>query len=565
MSDATPPLSRPVGVRAEEYLPLSESCLWQVNSGFYERSGVDAWASGEVPHLLTSGPMLARSYAAVIEGFVEDVLAGRLGSFDVDEPLYVVELGAGPGRLGFYLSRALDRAALAPMRVVYVLTDLAEKNLEFWAHHPRLAPLIERGELDLARYDAGEDEDLHLEISGRTLRPGSVRNPVVACANYLFDVLPQDLFHLEHGVISEELVAACSIEPAVVPGEDDFLDRLFLSTSRVPLRPARYGGALAERVLHELAGDRSGRVLLPSVGLGVLDRLLALSEGRLALLFGERPGQVPDEPPDAGVVAELAGTIPELPAGPGSLLVEGREALRPGALLAMGIHGRSFSLPVDLDALSRPVRDLGGALLTPEALPAGLIVGALLADEGRAESARRAYAHTINELGPEDLYLTIRAALDNDGEGVNLAMLLAVLRVGAYDPYLLRRVYRSLERELVDAAEEGLDETVRVLERIADNDFPLDGDTDLAYGIAVLLAPPGRYADALRFFEASRHLHGPRGAGLFNEALCHLHLEQPEEALALLEAAIALPGGHPPASELREQLLTERQRTAEAP
>ena len=558
MTDEREETTRPPGVVVEAPRSLSTSMLWAVNAGYYEGQGVSAWTSGQVPHLLTSGPMLARAYAQLIEAFGIDVAAGRFGAADPDEPIYVIELGAGPGRLGFYLLHALDPRATAPFKVVYVLSDLAEKNVAFWRQHERLAPFVAEGRIDFARFDAANDDSLHLEVSGVTLSADSLANPLVVCANYLFDVLPQDLFAVQGGELFEEELALCSLPPALRLGDGDFMDRVFVAPRRVAASPDRFGGGLRDRVLAEVAAEREGRLLFPSAPLLVLERLLALSAGRIMLLIGERPGVVPETTPDAALVAKVAGTIEEIPAGPAAIDVEGAEAVRPGALLAMGIHGPSFSLPVDLDILSRPVLELGGSLLLPESLPAGLIVGALLADQGEAVATRRAFAHAIAELGPEDLYLTIRAALDAEGEGVNLAMLLAVLRVGGYDPYLLRRVYRGLEKELPEAAEEGLEETVRILRRTHELEYPIDEDTDVAYGIAALLAPAGRYEDALWFFEASRASHGPRPIGLFNIALCHLHLENPGAALVALEEAIALDPGYRAAIELRDAVVEER-------
>jgi tetratricopeptide (TPR) repeat protein len=97
-----------------------------------------------------------------------------------------------------------------------------------------------------------------------------------------------------------------------------------------------------------------------------------------------------------------------------------------------------------------------------------------------------------------------------------------------------------------------------VLQRIYEREFPIDEETDVAYGIAVLLAPVGRYEDALWFFERSRAQHGPRAVGQFNVALCHLHLESPTGALEALEEAIALDPQYTAAIELRQAVLDGR-------
>src|SRR6185295_7003952 len=62
---------------------FSESLLWRVQREYFERAGVTAWQI--VPHYITCNPLLARSFAEVILGFLGD--AGDGGG----EPFYVVE------------------------------------------------------------------------------------------------------------------------------------------------------------------------------------------------------------------------------------------------------------------------------------------------------------------------------------------------------------------------------------------------------------------------------------------------------------------------------------------
>src|SRR3954468_17633866 len=132
---------------------LSRSVLWRLQGQFYERRGMAAWSEGIVPHHVTCNPYLARAYARVILGFVRD-WRDRL---DRSQPLYIVELGAGSGRLAFQLMRPLlmmlDRQ-VPRVRLRYVMTDFAEANLAAWRAHPQLAGWLKGGVLDLARFDA---------------------------------------------------------------------------------------------------------------------------------------------------------------------------------------------------------------------------------------------------------------------------------------------------------------------------------------------------------------------------------------------------------------------------
>jgi len=76
---------------------------------------------------------MARAYAEVIVGFAADCARAR-GGTQASGPrtLYIVELGAGSGRLGWNLVRALRAAvdaAAQGWRLVHVLADLGDTFL----------------------------------------------------------------------------------------------------------------------------------------------------------------------------------------------------------------------------------------------------------------------------------------------------------------------------------------------------------------------------------------------------------------------------------------------------
>ena len=126
------------------------------------------------------------------------------GGLDLDEPLYVVELGAGPGRFAHGFRRELDAFvealpfALPP--IVYVMTDLGESTIEQWAANPAL----DDERFDFARFDVGGDGVLQLRRRGVAL--DRLANPLVVIANYVFDSIPADAFAISDGGLQECLV-----------------------------------------------------------------------------------------------------------------------------------------------------------------------------------------------------------------------------------------------------------------------------------------------------------------------------------------------------------------------
>ena len=64
------------------------------------------------------------------------------------KPLYIIECGAGPGKLAYLIVRYLQEMAqkfLPGFRFLYVISDVSEKNLEFCEQHESLRPLIAAG------------------------------------------------------------------------------------------------------------------------------------------------------------------------------------------------------------------------------------------------------------------------------------------------------------------------------------------------------------------------------------------------------------------------------------
>ena len=442
-----------------------------------------------------------RVHAQLIVAFVDDCAAGRFGAFDPSSPIYVVELGAGSGRLAFEIELALARERPTPCPVVYVLTDLVMGNVDFWKAHPKLMPYIAEGRVDVARFAVGSDDGLELEFAGLHVGPGDSVNPIVVVSNYLFDVLPQDSFEVVDGELFEEEVALYAREAGVDAATPDFFRQIFVAPRRIAVPADRYEpaiDALLREVVTEEVAER--RFLFPAEGVRGLRGLAALSDGRLLHLIGERPGGLPEQVPDRQSVEAAIAADPDVPSGPGAISGGGAEAFRPGALLAMGVHGGSMSLPVEVPILARSLSRFGAELLLPPSLPAGLLVSAIVAGAvSDPIELRTRFAHVVGDLGPEDVYLTVKSAIEH-GDDLVPSMLFAALRTGGYDPYLFRQAFGALEKKMkiIDAG--GAEEAERVLRVIFEHDYPLDNSTELAYPIGILLAQAERFEGALEFF-----------------------------------------------------------------
>ena len=215
---------------------LGESYLWDLQRDFYADVGERAWTEGIVPYFVSNNAFIAKSYSTIILEFLNDWFRDGNGDADSSEPIYVVEFGAGIGKLGYLVIKELLNARdffpqtcgeRIPFR--YVLTDCAQKTIDFWHNHPQLQPLFELGVLDTALVDAnvpGLGGEIRLNKSGVVISSGSkTKNPIFGICNYVFNSLKHDAFQVrQDGRLYVASVAVRTHTPEPLRSEDGVED-----------------------------------------------------------------------------------------------------------------------------------------------------------------------------------------------------------------------------------------------------------------------------------------------------------------------------------------------------
>ncbi|RYG41306.1 hypothetical protein EON68_03230, partial [archaeon] len=264
-----------------------------------------------------------------------------------------MEVGAGHGRLSFLILAELMKAremwpgapadGLPPFR--WIISDFSSANFDFWMSHERLRPFFEAGICLAATFDATRDNVLTLS-DGRRLQPGSLRNPIVAIANYVFDTLYQDAFRIVEGQLQQAYVATYSASaqrgildvaaaeeaqraaagasettqvppPQVAPAErddtaessqaandaagdavgdaaaaaaaDDIANMRLVWEYRLCDPTSVYDDVHMQAVLRVYAARlRNASLLIPAGGIRALDTLAALAGGRILMLCGDK-------------------------------------------------------------------------------------------------------------------------------------------------------------------------------------------------------------------------------------------------------------------------------------
>lgn len=501
---------------------LSRSLLWKLQRNYFERQGIAAWSTGAVPHHITSNAFIADTYARVVFGFLRDCHAAAnpddastFAPLDLSQPIYVVELGSGPGRFAYlFLKKLLNiqsRSVLKDIPVKYVMTDFAEQNIEHWRNHPWLQPFVESGSLDFARFDVERDEELRLAHSGDTLSPLTVRNPLVLISNYVFDSIPQDAFYVAQGQLYETLVTLNTPQKEADPNDPEILSRVEISYHNKLVEGDYYDDPEWNRMLQDYRERLPGAaILFPLTALRCLQSFQRLSSGRMLVLSGDR-GYNGDE-----------------------ALVRGQGAP------VINIHG-SFSMMIDYHLIGEYCVRHEGQALHPAHGHESLNISAFIfgkQPDGFIET-RQAYAEAVEKFGPDDFF-SLRGGLEDAYETLTLQQILAFLRLSCWDYNVFWACLPVIKSHLAAASEldkQALSEAIR---QIWDAYLPIGEEEDLAFELGTLLLEMEFYTEALEFLQYSVSLYRMEPGTAYNLGVCYQGLRQIEKAHECINQALEL-------------------------
>lgn len=502
---------------------FSESDIWRLQRRYYEDKGIEAWNSGEVPYYITSNPRLAHAYAAMIHGFIRD--RERLMP-QSDQPVHVIELGAGSGQLAFHILQRLEllfrHDSKPATRYRYIMSDLAEKNIEFWSRHPKLQPYFEQGVLDVCLMDAARTRELSLLAGETTIGLKQLDHPIVVIANYVFDSLPQDLFFFHHGKMYEG-------EVEWVPPEDQaeaYSEHGRLEYEYSEIVEKFYGHPGYDELLGTYREQlQSTHLLFPFAALDCLERLRELTaSGELALLTVDK----------------------------GDIRLEDLENRDAPVLVP---HGGCFSLSCNFHALFAYYERLGAAIRFHEYRLNSLILSAVWAvsePEAYAE-AKLAYELYVEQFSPGDFY-TLKTNYWRSVSDMDIRELLSWIRLSGYDAAFVWRGSDRLAELLPDAGEADRAEACEVLMKVWEAYYSIDEQQDLPFTLGLLLYLIDRNELALTFFSLSLQADPNAASTCYNIGLCNYALKDYPAALSYFERALELHPGHEGARRLIQHM-----------
>lgn len=497
----------------ESNKPLSQSMIWKLQSDFYANRGPEAWIKGVVPQYITTNPYIANIYAKVAFGYCRDIASSE--DFDKETTIYLMELAAGVGRFTYtFLKRfiyLIEHSSLKGLKFKYIITDFAERNIEYWLNHSYLQPYFENGILDCATFDMTKDDELHLRKSDVVLKKGNVNNPLILFANYTFDSLPQDSFYVNNGELFEGLIT--------VTGSDstsDSMDKSILANLDYSYEDKKIDGSsyyeeenINDILLFYQNCLEDTAFSIPIVSIRCIHRLIELFNDDIILLSTDK----------------------------GYRNLASMEKINHPFLSK---HG-SISLTVNFHAMELYFNGFGGKAIQSiyDHENVTMSIFTLSKRLHNYIETELAYYDIIETIGPDDFY-TMKQAIVPRHESLTTKELLTFLRYTIWDARTFAEFYNTLLERIKEEENFPVEELVLAIHNIWDNYFPIGEDGNLAYCFGSLLAYFGYDCDAIKFFEASTLFYGEDAAIYYEIALCYYNMGILEKTIEYIDKSLLL-------------------------
>src|SRR5260370_34765316 len=340
-------------------------------------------------------------------------------------PVRILELGAGPGKFSFLLLRSLEALlssnGISFELVRYCMTDCSEGLMQSWRTNPRLSTFVERGILQSELLDVSEQINSPFLAPGTAQTKGYSAGPLVVIANYVFDSLPHDAFVIEDGKVFE--VLQTTGRPGE-PGSDvarQALDKLQFSYRNVEIATRRYPDPTWNSIIESYRRCLPrATILFPSQALKTLQAIGKFTDGTMLVLAA-----------DKGYVHE-------------------KDLCRSQDAQKLEFNSSNcFSQMVNFDAIAKCFEAARGKAFLPEKNSSTLNICAFLQSGPGFEfsSTKSRYQEVRSAFGPDDLF-ALFAWLNPHMEGMSVPQILSLLRLTRWDPTTLLRLFPVLARQI---------------------------------------------------------------------------------------------------------------------
>ncbi|MBD2212734.1 SAM-dependent methyltransferase [Nostoc linckia FACHB-104] len=493
---------------------LSKSNLWQYQRDFYNHEGINAWT--KVPYYITSNPYIANSYANIIIRFFQDCIYQNI--YKPSEPIYILELGAGSGTFSFYVIKRLlelqKALNLTQVKFVYIMTDFAEKNIQYWKEHSAFQNYIQIGILDFARFEVEKDTEINLIGSGKVLSTHSeeqLHNPLLVLANYIFDSVPQDIFRVSEGKFQIGLATVSTTQNNVKDNQPIEQEKLEVVFSYKDISIPYYQDEYLDAVLcYYREQIEEGYLLFPIGSLRGIRHLMDISNQKLCLICS-----------DMGFSRY------------GDLYQQEEPYC---------IFNGSFYMMLDFRIIAKYFQQWGGDYyhqFTEQSLNTSIF---LLGFNFKTMPETRQAVETFLDAFGHATFYNIYEHIERTKPFSKLEMLVTFLSTTQWDTH----VFDSSIDIIIEQLRSGyasllvVSDLMTIMDRIAENFYFKPYSIDTFFNIGLFFQEIREYEKALHYFHQSIHYFGENEITLYNMGLCHYFLGETERALEMFGTAIKI-------------------------
>ena len=480
---------------------LGESIIWKQLNEFYKNKGISAW-DNMVPYQVTSNPSIADSYVEMILAFLEDWISQK---GKITGTCNIVEMGAGHGTFSLMMLRALelyqkDFKAL-DIDVNYIITDVAEANVEAWKKDTLLSEYINSGETQAVIFDCMQQKESW--IAEKQMESGDA--PWIFIANYLLDTLPQEVFLFE----KETILRAKAIVSQRTEASDNDPDKWNLELEFKPfcLEDLEIS---TKGLLNEYQKQGLQRcVLLPAGAIRCIENLRNISRDRFLLLSSDKALSTQNSI-DNSQPEEIASFI-------------------------------SLSMFVNFHALMLYFQHEGGIGWIQKTQQDFLASAAFLIgmDITQMRRTEHAFSRCLDKNSPGDIY-SLANLLLKQRFNMSLGCMISLLKLMEWDSVVFAALYDSIINCLPYASKNEISDLINILPLIAARRCNLTSSPDTLFQIAYILQCMCRYPSAIELYSIRMQERDENAEILYNLGLCYYAMDQLELAKASFLQAVKL-------------------------
>lgn len=492
----------------ETNVRFSKSKIWEMQRNYFDEKGVKAW-SNQVPFYITSNPVIANKYVDMTLNFIQECDTKNL--LNSNEPLYIVELGTGPGKFSFYILIEIfekqKRMGLEHIKICYVMTDFTQENMKYWQNHAALKPYIEAGKLDFAIFNLENSKSIPLYYAKKEIIEEESGNPLIVYANYIFDTVTHDAFAVANHALMESTV---NILTSARNPKKVTLDNIEVNFKDIPIKKhPYYKNTDIEEVLKFYKNNLDNtHFLIPISSLKCIEVLLKISKNKLFLIVTDKSHVQ---------------------------LNEYKNCYSHNVTF----HS-SISLKVNLHAVGEFFRLKKGFAYqqdTHKGIKTSVFASGFQMDT--FEKTKKSIEKNIHDFSPAD-YFTFHSFMRKQIEHTTFESVVSHIKLSQYCPHVLSIFTDKIKEELKNQDENILLMFAGILEKVAKNFYYLPDNRDSLKDIADILKLMQFYERALLYYEESIRYFGENHITLFEIGACFYEMGKPEITMEKFKYAATL-------------------------